>query len=349
MSEKEAEQLMDEILGGALDPVQIGALLIALNDQPQPASALVGFVRSLRKVGLTVEISTETPVEISTETPVEIPTGTPVVIDVCGTGGDGLGSFNVSTCVAFVAASADLAVAKHGNRAVSSQCGSFDVLEALGVNFAQTPAEAAEDLAKNFLTFMFAPAFQPALRKLAPIRKALGIRTILNCLGPMLNPAKVSRQLIGVYSKDLLIPMAEALGELGTQEALVVIGEDGTDEVSLCAPTRMAHLQDGRVTLSRIEPEDFGLEKVNPSSIIGGSKAQNAQILLKIMEGKRGPPREIVLLNSGAALMVGGQAQNISEGISLATRSLDSGQARSLLQAMQEPRASNFSLKTSGC
>jgi anthranilate phosphoribosyltransferase len=329
-----AEAMMDEILQGQYQPEQIGALLTAFHFRAPKASEIAGFAKALRRHTIPLVVP---------------PSIHPSLIDVCGTGGDSQGTFNISTTVAFVVAASGLPIAKHGNRAVSSRSGSFDVLEALRVSLSQSPGEALESLAKFNLAFLFAPSFQPAFRDLAPIRKALGFRTIFNLLGPLLNPALVQRQLIGVYSKELVVPVAEALGELGCVEAMVVHGDDGCDELSLCAPSSIAHLRNGRVTVLRVTPEEFGFQSVHPSRIIGGSPVENGQILLEVLSKLNNEEvqadrtlgfsleaaRNITALNAGAAIFVGGRSESLQEGITQAQHIIQSGQGRELLERMR--------------
>ena len=320
----EAEGAMQEVLAGAASPEQIGGFLVALHFRPPSAAVLVGFVRAFRARAVALEaIDSEPPAPED-------------AMDVCGTGGDGLGGFNVSTCVSFVVASAGQPVAKHGNRAVSSRCGSFDVLEALGVSFAENGSEVRRSLRRHRLAFLFAPSFHPAFRALSPVRRQLGIRTALNALGPMLNPALVRRQLVGVYARELVVPMAEALQELGSVDALVVHGEDGADEVSIGGPTHLAHVRGGRLVTSVVTPEDFGVARAPLDALLGGNADVNARILAAVLRGEKGPRRDVVLLNSGAALMVGDRAGSIREGMDLAADALASGRSAALLEDMQE-------------
>lgn len=316
-----AESIMSEIISGQIRPEQVGAFLATLHFRPPTSRMLAGFARAFRKHTVSVPLNPE----IAND-----------VVDVCGTGGDGLQSFNVSTAVAFVTAASGQPVAKHGNRAVSSRCGSFDVLEALGVPFADTPEEATQSLRRHRLAFMYAPSFHPALRELTPVRRALGFRTVFNVLGPLLNPAGVRRQLVGVYSPDLVEPVAETLGELGAIEAMVVHGADGADELSISAPTKIAHLRDGRVQIRTVAPENFGLNRAVPESIAGADPMQNARILANVLSGEPGPRRDMVILNAAAALVVGGRAHDLQEGVKIARTTLESGKARALLDEMKE-------------
>jgi anthranilate phosphoribosyltransferase len=319
-----AEFMMSQIISGQVKAELVGALLASLNFRQPDGKTLAGFVRAFRQKAILV------PVDSSLF---------PDLTDVCGTGGDGHGTFNVSTCVAFLAAACHLPIAKHGNRAVSSRCGSFDVLEELGVPFADTPSEAIDSLRRHRLTFMYAPSFHPAFRELSKIRRTLKIRTVFNALGPLLNPTNVRRQLIGVYSLDLVTPVAEALAELGAKEALVVCGEDGSDEISLCSPTRMAHLQDGKISISRCQPEDFGFSTSHRSALLGGTAKENAEIISSILKNQRGPKRDMVIMNTSAALLVGGKVDSLKEGALLAASALNSGRAFALLDDMRESLA----------
>jgi anthranilate phosphoribosyltransferase len=318
LAESEAEQMMLAILSGEAHPEQIGAMLTALHFRAPVADELSGFVKALRSQ--TESIHCENSENI---------------LDVCGTGGDGVGSFNVSTSVAFVVAATGQKVAKHGNRAVSSRCGSFDVLEALGVPFATTPAEALADLSRHNLSFLFAPAFYPVLQKLGPLRRNLGVRTVFNALGPLLNPLRVGRQLMGVYSETLLIPVAEAFRNLGAKEVLIVRGEDATDELSLAASTRLVHLKNGHIEIRSIHPSELGLTSQPLSAIAGGDSHENARLLLGVLQGQKNAYRDVTLLNASAALMVAGQAKDLSHGVTLASEAIDSGRALLLLENMR--------------
>lgn len=331
LPEAEARSAMIALLSGETPIEQIAAFLTSFHFRPPTGEELAGFVSALRGQALTVDLDASVAHDL---------------IDVCGTGGDGLGSFNVSTCVAFVVAASGQSIAKHGNRAVSSRCGSFDVLEALEVPFAEDAESTRAMLEAHGLAFLFAPSFHPALKRLAPLRRNLGFRTVLNALGPLLNPVGVRRQLIGVYSDHLLVPMAEALGRLGADRALIVRGEDGSDEISISAATRMAFLDRGRIEVSQIEPEDFGLARAPVTTIAGGDPRENAERLRFALSGEPSPCRDIVLLNAAAALMVGGKAVDIREGLWIAAEAIDSGRARTLLKEMARRNASSVSNKS---
>jgi len=313
-------ELLDNLLSGELSPEHNGAALGVLAMVRPSGSELAAMVQVLRHQGKGFVL----PAALMGS-----------AIDVCGTGGDGTGSFNISTCVAFVVAAAGVPVAKHGNRKVSSQCGSFDVLEALQISFAESATRSLHELDAHRLSFLYAPAFQPGLLQLAGLRKSLGFRTVLNALGPLLNPAGVVRQLIGVYSRDLVEPMLIALKELGTHQAMVVFGDDGSDEISLCGATTVGVLAKGQVSVQKIHPEQFGLRSASPESLRGGDALTNAQLLLDILGGACGPRTDIVIFNAAAALCVAGQVESIREGVSRARQVLASGAALQTLRQMQ--------------
>jgi len=317
LTELESELAMLALLEDEVQPEQVGAFLTFFHFRPPQAQELVGFIKALRTHSKVFHLK-----------------DSENLLDVCGTGGDGMGTFNVSTTVAFVAAASGQRVAKHGNRAVSSRCGSFDVLDALGVPYAHNFLEATQLLETFNLTFLYAPSFYPVLQKLGPVRRNLGFRTILNALGPLLNPINVGRQLMGVYSEALLLPIAETFRILGAREVLVVRAEDGTDELSLSSPTHVVHLKDQKLNSYQIYPNDFGLD-APVAAIAGGSSAENAQLLLSVLRGEKSAYRDITLFNTAAGLMVGGQACDIHEGILIASEAIDSGKAYALIESMQ--------------
>jgi anthranilate phosphoribosyltransferase len=256
-------------------------------------------------------------------------------LDLCGTGGDGLGTLNISTAVSFVVAACGVPVAKHGNRSASSRSGAADVLEALGVNINLDPQAAASVLADTGLVFLFAQTHHPAMKHVGAARKQIGRRTIFNLLGPLANPARVTHQLVGVFSSDWLVPYAEALKALGSRRAWIVHGKDGLDEVSISGPTQIAILDDGHVTTRELAPEDAGLGRSPLAEITGGNAAHNAHALRHLLQaGSPGAYRDIVLLNAGAALMVAGVAKDVKDGVAKATQALDSGAARAKLEAL---------------
>lgn len=317
---EEAQKLMELIISDEVAPEQVGFFLATYEFRAPTGAELAGFAKALLEKSLRVNLEEDN------------------LVDVCGTGGDGLGMFNVSTCVAFVVAASGVKVAKHGNRAVSSRCGSFDVLEALEFSISHNGAQAKKSIDDQGLAFLFAPSFHPVLGVLSTIRRNLGVRTILNALGPLLNPAGVKRQLIGVYSPKLLKPMADALHILGAKEAMIVHGEDGSDELSLTAKTYVAHLKDGIVNEYIINPQELGLDYGEIEDLAGGEAQENAHILRDVLSGKRGAPRDITLLNASAALLVGGKVKSLEEGILLAGEAIDSGRALKLItnKSLQE-------------
>ena len=314
----QAAAAMEIMIRGHASDDETKALLLALRDKGATADEIAGFAHVMRAHALPVH---------TTRTD---------LIDVCGTGGDGAGTFNISTTVAFVIAGAGVGVAKHGNRSVSSKCGSSDVLEALGLRVDLPPNEVVRSLELTGLGFFFAPTFHPAVKRFAEVRRALKVRTVFNVLGPLANPAGVRRQVVGVYDAALTEIMANTLRELGSEEAMVVSGEDGLDELTLTGRTRVAHLKDGKVTTYTLTPQDAGLAVAPIEALSGGDAQDNAKILIALLAGAKGPKRDAVLYNSAAALMVAGKAQNLPQGVLLASESIDTGRALSVLTALQE-------------
>jgi len=317
LSEDEAGQVMREIAGGEATPAQIGAFLIALRMKGETVDEIVGMMRVMREKALPVEVGGD-------------------LLDTCGTGGDGSGTFNVSTAAAFVCVGAGVRVAKHGNRAASSASGSADVLEALGAKIELTPEQVRECIDTTGMGFMFAQAFHPAMRVVGPVRRELGVRTIFNILGPLTNPARPQHQLFGVGDAGIAPRVAAVLGRIGTKRALVVHGDDGLDEVSLSAPTRVSELRDGRVVDYAFTPEDGGLSAAPREVLKGGSPEENAERIRRIFDGEMGPGRDFVLINAGAALLAAERAATLREGVRLAAHSIDSGAARRALEAFVE-------------
>lgn len=316
LSQQEAQQAMQMIMTGKTDAAQLGAFLTALRIRGETSSEIAGFAAVMREHALSIS------------------RGERSVIDTCGTGGDCKGTFNVSTTVAFVLAGAGVAVAKHGNRGVSSSCGSADVLEALGVNINLSPDAAAQALEELNLTFLFAPSFHQAMKYAAPTRKALGYRTVFNLLGPLSNPAQATCQVIGVYDPGLVEKIAGALVELGTQRAMVVSSLDGMDEISTLAPTNVAEVAEGKITTYQINPEAYGFGKYPQKVYRGGTPAENAGILRGILQGEQGAKRDIVLINAAAGLMVSDKAASLEEAVAMAAESIDSGAALAKLEAL---------------
>jgi anthranilate phosphoribosyltransferase len=312
------EAAFDEIARGAASPVRIAALLVALRTKGETVAEIAAAARALRRHAETA------------------PLLDPRTVDTCGTGGDGSGSFNISTTAAFVVAGAGVRVAKHGNRAASSRTGSFDVLEALGVKADLSIASAARLLRDVGIGPFFARRAHPAMRHVAAVRAELPIRTLMNCLGPLLNPVGALRQLVGVYSRALVVPMAEVLRVLGSERALVVHGADGLDELTLSGPTHAALLERGVVRELTIDPGALGLALAPASALAGGDAAENARITRAVLEGEPGPRQDIVLLNAGAALWIAEAAPDLGAGVALARRSIASGAAKAKLAALIE-------------
>jgi anthranilate phosphoribosyltransferase len=315
------ESAFGEIADGKAAPVAIAALLVALRAKGETVAEIVAAARALRARAA------------------RGPAIDPRAIDTCGTGGDGAGTFNVSTAAAFVVAGAGVPVAKHGNRAASSRSGSIDVLEALGVRCEIPLERAVEILAEVGIAPFFARVAHPAMRFLAPVRSELGLRTIANCLGPLLNPVGVRRQMAGVYAEELVAPLAEALGRLGAERALVVHGSDGLDEITTTGPTHAALLEAGRVRTLALDPASLGVPRARASDLQGGDAAANAAIVRAVLAGEPGPAREIVCVNAAAALWVAEAAGEWGEGLRLARESIDSGAARARLARLAEASA----------
>lgn len=316
LSGKDAEDIMELIMDGEATPAQISALLTGLRLKGETVDEITGFARVMRRKVKKIRR----------------PKG--MVVDTCGTGGDRSGTFNVSTAAAFIAAGAGITVAKHGNRAVSSRAGSADVLEALGVKVTVPPEVMETALSEIGIAFLFAPLFHPAMKYAVVPRREIGIRTVFNILGPLSSPVEADAQLLGVYDSFLTEPMALVLKHLGTSRALVVHGHDGLDEISLSADTRISELKDGWVDTYLFKPEDVGLEKCRLEEICGGDARENARIINEILAGKQGPKRDIAVLNAAAALLAGGMAESLSEGVTLASESIDSGRAREKLSSL---------------
>jgi len=312
---------MEDIMGGKATPAQIAALLVALRlkgETVEEISAAAGVMRAFA-----TKIN---------------PAGS--LVDTCGTGGDGTRTFNISTVTAFVAAGGGLKVAKHGNRAISSQCGSADVLEQLGIRLDLAPEQVEKAIDEVGIGFLFAPLFHGAMAHAMPVRREIGVRTIFNVLGPLTNPAGAQAQVMGVFREDLTEKLAQVLNSLKTREAFVVHGAGGMDELSTLGRTRVSHLKDGQVESYDLYPEDVGLSRASMDDIRGGDNAENAGVILSILQGEHGPKRDIVLLNSAAAFLVAGQANDLADGVKLAAESIDSGRAMKKLEALKDFSAS---------
>ena len=316
LEEDRAHGAASRIMAGEATPAQIGALLVALRMKRETIAEIVAFARAMREQARPIRLSTD-------------------AIDTCGTGGDGARTFNVSTVAAFVAAGAGCHVAKHGNRAVSSRCGSADLLEALGVDIAAGPSVAAQQIDGLGVGFLFAQHYHGAARHAAGPRREIAIRSIFNIVGPLANPARVRRQLVGVFESRLTETVARALARLGVVHALVVHGADGLDEITLDGPTRITELRGGSVSTYSIDPGTFGIPRCPSTRFAGGSSADNARLCLDVLSGCPGPARDIVLLNAGAAIHVAGRAASIADGIVRARESIDTGRARAKLEALR--------------
>ena len=314
----EAARAMGQIMDGAAQPSHMAALLMALALKGERPSEMVGFARTMR------------------ERAVKLPRPVPDVFDTCGTGGDGAHTFNVSTAAALVLAGAGVRVAKHGNRAVSSKSGSADVLEALGLNL-EAPADRVIDaLERANFAFFYAPVWHPSMKHAGPTRRELGVRTAFNLLGPLTNPAGATRQLIGVSRPEHTELVARSLGELGAERAWVVHGAGGLDELSTLGHTKVSELRGGAVNTFYVHPADAGIAVTDRAALAGGDAAENAGMVERLFEGERGPRRDVVLLNAGAALLVAGRVATLAEGVTRAAASIDDGSARAALAAVRE-------------
>ena len=316
----EAYEVMNEIMSGDTTPTQNAAFLAALSTKSARAETtdeIAGCAAAMRDHATKVETGMD-------------------VFEIVGTGGDNAGSFNISTTSALVAAAGGMKVAKHGNRAASSNSGTADCLEALGVNISQSPAKCVELLEKAGMCFLFAQYYHASMKYVGAIRRELGFRTVFNILGPLTNPASPSMQLLGVYDEYLVEPLAQVLVNLGIKRGMVVYGTDKLDEISLSAPTKVCEINNGWYRTYTIKPEDFGFERCTKDDLRGGTPAENAQITRDILAGQKGHKRNAVLMNAGAALYIGGKADSLKEGIALAAELIDSGKAAAVLDKLIE-------------
>jgi anthranilate phosphoribosyltransferase len=313
LSRADAEQAMDLILEGGAAREQISAFLGALQAKEESVDEILGFLDSIKKNSPQVAIADRQ------------------AIDVCGTGGDGSSTFNISTAVALVVAGCGVTIAKHGNRSVSSLCGSADVLEELGFSLDMNLEKTVKCINENKFGFFFAPKYHPVLAKVRDLRKAIGVKTVFNLLGPMTNPARVNRQLLGVYDSSRLKKIADVLRGAGTVEAMVVCSDDGLDEFSLSGPTNVAHLKNGTVREFKLRPADFGIAEAPRDFLKGGDAKENAAIIQKIINGEKGPRRDVVVMNSSAALVIAGKAQDFQDGVLMASDAIDSLKVKALL------------------
>lgn len=320
LSYDEAYTVMNEIMSGKTTPTQNAAFLAALSTKSTKAETIdeiSGCAVAMREHAMKIEHNME-------------------LMEIVGTGGDGAHSFNISTTSAFVLAAAGIKIAKHGNRAASSKCGTADCLEALGINIDLEPSKCVELLEKVGMCFFFAQKYHTSMKYVGAIRKELGFRTVFNILGPLTNPARPSIQLLGVYDESLVEPLAQVLMSIGVKQGLVVFGQDKLDEISLSAPTTVCDFKDGRYITYVIKPEDFGIERCSKEDLVGGTPEENAKITLDILNGQKGPKRDTVLMNAGAGLYAAGKADSILDGIKLAADLIDSGAALKKLEELKE-------------
>ncbi len=316
LSEQEAEEVLSEIMDGAATPAQIGAYLMGLRQKGETVDEIAGSARAMRARAARIQV------------------GSAIVLDTCGTGGDGGHTFNISTTAAFVVAGAGLTVAKHGNRSVSSKSGSADVLSALGVKIDLQPARVADCIDEVGIGFLFAPLFHGAMKACAGSRQEMGIRTLLNVLGPLTNPAGATHQVLGVYDANLTDVMAKVLVQLGSQHCFVLHGMDGLDELTICDRTKVSEGKSGVVSNYFVTPEEVDLPRVQKKEIAGGTPEENARIARDILQGKKGPKRDIVCLNAAAAIVAGQQARTLQDGLRIARQALDSGAAADKLDRL---------------
>lgn len=317
---EEAYTVMNEIMSGETSPTQNAAFLAALSTKSARAETkdeIAGCAAAMRDHAVKVETGMD-------------------IFEIVGTGGDNAHSFNISTTSALVAAAGGMKVAKHGNRAASSKCGTADCLEALGVNIQQSPKRCMELLEEVGMCFFFAQKYHTSMKYVGAIRKELGFRTVFNILGPLTNPASPKRQLLGVYDEYLIEPLAQVLMDLGVERGMVVYGQDKLDEISVSAPTTVCEFRDGWFKTYIIAPEEFGLERCSKADLVGGTPEENAQITRNILKGEKGPKRNAVLMNAGAALYIGGKAESMQEGVTLAAELIDSGKALATLEKLIE-------------
>jgi anthranilate phosphoribosyltransferase len=336
LARTEARDVMAEVLTGKCSDAQIAALLIALRMKGETVEEIVGFAEAIRAAAAPWPIASAEALAV---------TGTgrealaeecenDSLIDTSGTGGDASGTFNISTATALVTAGAGVRVAKHGNRSISSKCGSADVIEALGINIQLSPERSAQCLREIGICFLFAPNLHPAMKQVQGVRRELKMRTMFNLLGPLTNPARASGQVVGVYSLDLVEKLAEALSMLGLRRALVVHGLDGLDEITITSKTRIAEARDGSVRSYEVEPEEFGMKPATLREISGGDEAENAEIIRAVLGGEKSARRDVVLLNAAAALVAAGRAEHIGQAVPIAAKSIDAGAAAAKLQAL---------------
>ena len=315
LSRAEAASAFDRMMSGEATPSQMGGLLMALRVRGETVDEITGAVTTMRAKMLSVKAP-------------------PDAVDIVGTGGDASGSYNISTCAAFIVAGAGVPIAKHGNRALSSRSGAADVLQALGVNIDLNAEQVGLCIRDSGIGFMFAPAHHPAMKNVGPTRVELGTRTIFNLLGPLSNPAGVKRQMVGTFSRHWIEPMVQVLNNLGSERVWAVHGSDGLDEITTSGPTSVAELKDGKVRTFEIAPEDAGLRRAKPEALRGGDASHNAAALLDVLKGKPGPFRDVAILNAAATLIVAAKAGDLKEAAALAAKAIDSGEAEGRLDRL---------------
>jgi len=328
LSREEARAAMEYVLAGNATDAQIAAFLVALHMKGESVEEIVGFAEAIREAAAPIQLKDDALDVSGTERD--------ALVDTCGTGGDTSGTFNISTATALVVAGSGVRVAKHGNRSVTSRCGSADVVEELGVNINLPPSSMARCLNEVGIAFLYAPAMHSATKYVQPARRELRLRTVFNLLGPLTNPARASAQVVGVYSESLVEKLAEALKLLGLRRALVVHGCDGLDEITITGPTHVAELREGKLRSYQISPEDCGLKRASLQDVSGGDVSRNAEIVLEILGGKRSSRRDVVLLNAAAALVAAGRAEEMKEAVPLAEQAIDSGAAKKKLEKLVE-------------
>ena len=327
LSRQDARAVMAEVLSGKCTDSQIAGLLVGLRMKGETVEEIVGFAEAIRAAAIPLNLKNDSALDVSD-------TERDALVDTCGTGGDTSGTFNISTATAFVVAGAGVRVAKHGNRSISSKCGSADVMEALGVNINLPPERLVECRKQVGIAFLFAPLMHSAMKHVQTARRELKLRTVFNLLGPLTNPARASAQVVGVYSAELVDKLAEALSMLGVRRALVVHGMDGLDEITITGPTRIAEVRDSEVHTYEVTPEEFGMPRARLEDISGGDAAANAAIIRSVLDGTQSARRDVVLLNAAAALVAAGKANHLSDAFPLAVESIDSNAAKKKLNDM---------------
>lgn len=336
LNRAEAREVMSEVLAGDCTDAQIAALLVALRMKGETVEEIVGFAEAIRAAATPLPMAVA---QSGSDALYVSGTGRDALaesslVDTSGTGGDACSTFNISTATAFVTAGVGVRVAKHGNRSISSKCGSADVMEALGVNIQLTPERAAQCLREIGICFLYAPDLHVAMKQVQKVRRELKLRTMFNLLGPLTNPAHATGQVVGVYALEMVEKVAEALSMLGVHRALVVHGLDGLDEITITGPTRVAEARDGMVRTYEVDPEEFGMKRATLADLAGGNAAENAAIVREVLSGEKSPRRDVVLLNAAAALVAAGRVDHLAEGIPLAEKAIDSGEAKAKLDAM---------------